>query len=84
MEPRQFIHDEIKPVVEWLDRLEQQLKLLSDLKEQMSGLENSLQFVSRRIDDVYQVSLPALAKHVEKVATDLVMHTMDIDVHRRK
>ena len=50
----------------------------------MSGLENSLQFVSRRMDYVYQVSLPALAKHVEKVATDLVMHTMDIDVHRRK
>ena len=49
----------------------------------MSGLENSLQFVSRRIDDVYQVSLPALATHVEKVATDLV-ETMDIDVHRRK
>ena len=84
VELRQVIHDEIKPVAERLDRLEQQMKLLSDLKQQMSGIENSLQFVSRRVDDVYQVSLPALATHVEKVATALAMQTMDIDVHRRK
>ena len=52
VELRQVIHDEIKPVAERLDRLEQQMKLLSDLKQQMSGIENSLQFVSRRVDDV--------------------------------
>ena len=80
VELRQVIHDEIKPVAKQLDRLERQMKLLSD----MSGIENLLQFISRRVDDVYQVSLPALATHVEKVATALAMQTMDIDVHRRK
>ena len=50
----------------------------------MTGLESSLQFASKRIDDLYNTSLPALSAHVERVSTTLAMQTMDIDVYRRK
>ena len=84
-----LVRNELKVVVreelgDRLDRMEQQLAMVTDLQAQMTGLESSLQFASKRIDDLYKTSLPALAAHVERVSTALAMQTLDIDVHRRK
>ena len=84
-----LVRNELKIVVreelgDRLDRMEQQLAMVTDLQAQMTGLESSLQFASKRIDDLYKTSLPTLAAHVERVSTALAMQTLDIDVHRRK
>ena len=84
-----LLHRELKVVVreelgDRLDRIEQQLAKVSDLQVQMAGLESSIQFASKRIDDLYSTSLPALAAHVERVTSALALQTLDIDVHRRK
>ena len=84
-----LVRNELKVVVreelgDRLARIEQQLAMVTDLQAQMTGLESSLQFASKRIDDLYKTSLPALAAHVERVSTALAMQTLDIDVHRRK
>ena len=36
------------------------------------------------MDDLEKVTIPALASHVEQVASALALQTLDIDVHRRK
>ena len=41
-------------------------------------------FANKRIDDLYNTSLPNLAADVERVSTALVVQTLDIDVHHRK
>ena len=84
-----LVRNELKVVVreelgDRLDRMEQKLAMVTDLQAQMTGLESSRQFASKRIDDLYKTSLPALAAHVERVSTALAMQTLDIDVHRRK
>ena len=84
-----LLHRELEVVVreelgDRLDRMEQQLAKVSDLQVQMAGLESSIQFASKRIDDLYRTSLPALAAHLERVTSALALQTLDIDVHRRK
>ena len=84
-----LVHRELKVVVreelgDRLDRMEQQLAKVSDLQVQMAGLESSIQFASKRIDDLYSTSLSALAAHVERATSALALQTLDIDVHRRK
>ena len=75
---------EIQPLVERLDRVEHQIQVISALKTKMADVETSVEFVSRRLDDVYSASLPKLATHVEQMATALALQTLNIDVHRRK
>ena len=78
------IRAEIQPLVERLDRVEYQIQVMSALKTKIADVETSVEFVSRRLDDVYSASLPKLATHVEQVATALALQTLNIDVHRRK
>ena len=78
------IRAEIQPLVERLDRVEHQIQVMSALKTKIADVETSVEFVSRRLDDVYSASLPKLATHVEQVATALALQTLNIDVHRRK
>ena len=61
-----------------------QIQVMSALKTKIADVETSVEFVSRRLDDVYSASLPKLATHVEQVATALALQTFNIDVHRRK
>ena len=80
-----LVRNELKVVVreelgDRLDRMEQQLAMVTDLQAQMTGLESSLQFASKRIDDLYKISLPALAAHFGRVSTPLAMQTLDIDI----
>ena len=81
---RKTIRQEIQPIVDRLDRVEQEIHIISALKTQVSEMGDSLEFLSRRLDDVSNTALPSLATHVEKVATALALQTLDIDVHRRK
>ena len=64
--------------------MKQQLAMLTDLQAQMTGLKSSLQFANKRIDDLYNTSLPTLAADVERVSTALAVQSLDIDVHHRK
>ena len=64
--------------------LEQQLAQMNDLVTKVSAVETAVQFTSKRMDDLEKVTLPALASHVEQVASALALQTLDIDVHRRK
>ena len=69
------IRAEIQPLVERLDCVEHQNQVMSALKTKMADVDTSVEFLSHRIDDVYSASLPALATHMEKVATALALQT---------
>ena len=71
-------------VTDPMARLEQQLAQMNDLVTKVSAVETAMQFTSKRMDDLEKVALPALASHVEQVASALALQTLDIDVHRRK
>ena len=82
---RQQTEASIKDLVtDPMARLEQQLAQMNDLVTKVSAMETAMQFTSKRMDDLEKVSLPALASHVEQVASALALQTLDIDVHRRK
>ena len=71
-------------VTDPMARLEQQLSQMNDLVTKVSAMETAVQFTSKRMDDLEKVTLPALACHVEQVASALALQTLDIDVHRRR
>ena len=82
---RQQTESSIKDLVtDPMARLEQQLSQMNDLVAKVSAMETAVQFTSKRVDDLEKVTLPALACHVEQVASALALQTLDIDVHRRK
>ena len=65
-------------------RINDELKAITAIKQEVEDLKVSLDFASRRIDDLYTTTVPALAQHVSDVATALSLRLLDIDVHRRK
>ena len=64
--------------------IDAQLKHTFAIKETVEAVEKAVEYTSNRLDDIYQVSFPALSRHVEQVAVGLAMQTLDLDVHRRK
>ena len=76
-----YFTDKIQPT---LDRLEDQVESLKTLRTTVDDLKESVEFSSKRVDDLYQVSLPAMASHIEKVANALTLRILDMDVHKRK
>ena len=88
-EMRDLIRDEMKSIIREevgsrLDALEREINVISDLQRTLGGVEKSLDFTSRRIDDMYATTFPAITRHIESIATGLAMQTLDLDVHRRK
>ena len=88
-EMRDVIRTEMKAVIRdevgsRLDALEREINVISDLSRTLEGVEKSLDFTSRRIDDLYSTALPAITSHIETIATGLAMQTLDLDMHRRK
>ena len=81
---RETIRQEIQPLVDRFDRMEKEIHVSSAIKTQVSEMGESLEFLSRRLDDVSNTTLPTLTTHVERVATALALQTLNIDVHRRK
>ena len=67
-----------------MDALEREINAISDLQRTFGGVEKSLDFTSRRIDDMYSTTFPAITRHIESITTGLAMQTLDLDVHRRK
>ena len=67
-----------------LTRFETQLNKLSTLHDKCQEVEDAINFTSHKLDDLCDTQMPALASHVEKVATALALQTLDLDVHRRK
>ena len=88
-EVKKSIKEEIKSVLkeefgDHLSHIERELTKLTTVYDKVQDVEAAINFNSQRLDDICQTSLPALASHVEKVATALALQTLDIDVHRRK
>ena len=86
---RNTLRDELQAVVKQevsdrLDRFEQQLTQLSALQKEMGDVSASLEFTSKRLEDLKSSSLPALYNHVERITSALAFQTLDIDMHRRK
>ena len=86
---RNTLRDELQAVVKQevsdrLDRFEQQLTQLSALQKEMGDVSASLEFTSKRLDDLKSSSLSALYNHVERITSTLAFQTLDIDMHRRK
>ena len=69
---------------ERLQNLESAVNGLRDIQDTVKGLETSQDFISGRLDDLEKTALPSLALHVENVATQLALQTLDVDMHRRK
>ena len=88
-EMRDLIRAEMKAVIRdevgiRLDALDREINVISDLSRTLEGVDKSLDFTSRRIDDLYSTALPAITSHIETIATGLAMQTLDLDMHRRK
>ena len=83
-EVKSTIKDEVDTLSARLGNKEQQMQILTDLKDTVNAVETSITHTSERIDDIFRNSLPALARHINEVATGLALQTMDLDVHRRK
>ena len=66
---------------ERLQNLESAVNGLRDIQDTVKGLETSQDFISGRLDDLEKTVLPSLALHVEKVATQLALQTLDVDMH---
>ena len=82
---RAIIRDEISSVItERLERMADSIKQLAEIRTTVNSMEDSLNHTTSRLDDLHKVTLPSLAKHVEKLSTALVFQTLDIDTHRRK
>ena len=67
-----------------LRNLETAVSGLKDIHDTIKELETSQEFVNGRLDDLEKTAFPSLALHVEKIATQLTLQTLDIDMHRRK
>ena len=67
-----------------LERLETSLQQLAELSQDVVAVKWSIDFTSKNLDDLHQTVLPALASHIEQVATSLALQTLDLDMHRRK
>ena len=83
-EVKATIKDEVDALSSRLGNIEQQMKLLADLKATVDAVETSITYTSGRIDDLCKNSWPILARHIQEVTTGLALQTMDLDVHRRK
>ena len=87
-EVKATIKDEVDALSSRLGNIEQQMKLLAELKATVNAVETSITYTSGRIDDLCKDSLPGslptLARHIQEVTTGLALQTMDRDVHRRK
>ena len=82
---REELNEAIKSKVEpRLDRLEESIKQIVELRSTVTAMEESMNYTTSRLDDLHKDTLPALAKHVESIATALAFQTLDLDVHRRK
>ena len=74
---KEELHEELAPI-------RTQLTDLLSIKQTVKELEEGATFASKRVDDLYRVTLPSITAHMEKLATQLAMQTLDIDMHRRK
>ena len=67
-----------------IDQLDSAVKSLAETQRTVGDLESSMDFLGQRFEDLQQISLPAIAQHIERVATQLALQTLDIEMHRRK
>ena len=86
---RKMIRNETKDSIraeigDRLDTIEMTLNTMQNIQTTIDGLETAMEFTSRRMDDLEKSALPALAQHVERVATKLALQTLDLDIHSRK
>ena len=86
---RELIRNETKELIRaeiggLLDNIETTLNSMQQIQTTIQGLETSMEFTSRRIDELEKSALPALAQHVERIATQLALQTLNLDVHSRK
>ena len=65
-------------------RVEQQLAQLVSLTDNVTELEKAVQYSADMQQEITQTTLPALATHIENVATTLTLRTIDMELHRRK
>ena len=86
---REMIRSETKDSIraeigDRLDTIETTLTSMQSIQTTVEALETSMEFTSRRMDDLEKSALPALAQHVEKIATQLALQTLNLDIHSRK
>ena len=67
-----------------LENIEVEMKSLSEFKATISAVEKAISHRSQRMDEFYHHTLPAIAQHIQDVATGLALQTFDLDEHRRK
>ena len=88
-ELKETIRSEIKTVLraeldERLAQIESRLAQLATLHTKLQDMEDALNFHCKMVDDIRNTDLPALASHLEKVASGLALQTLNLDVHSRK
>ena len=88
-EVRRIVGEEIKSAIETtinptLQKLEEDVKKIADLKRRVEEVERSAQFASDQLDHLYTSTLPRITSHIESIAIALSKRQLDLDVHRRK
>ena len=85
-EVQSSLKDELGDLNSRLENIEIEMKSLSEFKATISAVEKGISHTSQRMDDFYRHTLPAIAQHIQDVATGLALQTLDLDldVPRRK
>ena len=83
-EVQSSIKDELNDLNSRLENIEVEMKSLSEFRATISAVEKAISHTSQRMDDFYRHTIPAIAQHIQDVATGLALQTLDLDVHRRK
>ena len=81
---RQVVKEEMDVFHDRLEKIDESIKKLLELRTRVDEVERSVQDTSDKMEQLMKDALPSLANHVARVSEALARQTLNIDVHRRK
>ena len=82
---RKIIREEVSiELKDTVGKLEKKVDDLLLLGQNVHSLKESIEFQSKRFDDLKTKELPSLATHYNKVVTAMALQNVDLNMHRRK
>ena len=65
-------------------RMEEKLQTIVNVRQTVDALEKSAEFTASQLEELQSTAIPKIEHNLKKIASALIMQTLDLDVHRRK
>ena len=65
-------------------RMVEKLQTIANVRQTVDALEKSAEFTASQLEELQSTAIPKIEHNMKKIASALVMQTLDLDVHRRK